>query len=117
MFLSMKRKFSSALLTALLTLSLILTVYLGQQVTTHLIFWLLHLKVAFYVEPLAPCHCIHLIQPAPGTRIPVQVARLYLTIPVQVARLYQQYQKASRLDSYLGQLEGVMADTEKLQVL
>jgi hypothetical protein len=33
----------------------------------------------------------------------------------QVARLYHQYQKASRLAGYLGELEGVVAGTHRLQ--
>jgi len=63
MFLSLKRKFSSALLSATLVISLLLATYMLQQ----------------------------------------------------VSHLYQQYQKASRLEGYLGDLEGVMEDTQKLQ--
>jgi len=63
MFLSLKRKFSSALMSATLVISLLLATYMLQQ----------------------------------------------------VSQLYQQYQKASRLEGYLGDLEGVMEDTQKLQ--
>jgi len=63
MFLSLKRKFSSALMSASLVISLLLATYMLQQ----------------------------------------------------VSNLYQEYQKASRLEGYLGDLEGVMEDTEKLR--
>jgi len=63
MFLSLKRKFSSALMSGLLVFVLIITIYMAQQ----------------------------------------------------VARLYQQYQKAQRLQGYLGDLDNVMSDTHRLQ--
>ena len=69
MFLSLKRKFSSALMSASLVISLVLATYMLQQVK-----WLENL----FVNELS-----------------------------QVSQLYQQYQKASRLEGYLGDLEGV----------
>jgi len=62
MFPAVKRKFTSALLTSLLTLTLLLTCYLAQQ----------------------------------------------------VAHLYQQYQKATRLEGYLGELQGVLQGAARL---
>ena len=70
MFLSLKRKFSSALMSASLVISLLLATYMLQQVK-----WLLE--------------------------------KLFVNELSQVSQLYQQYQKASRLEGYLGDLEGV----------
>ena len=71
MFLSLKRKFSSALMSASLVISLLLATYMLQQVK-----WL-------------------------------EMENLFVNELSQVSQLYQQYQKASRLEGYLGDLEGV----------
>ena len=87
MFLSMKRKFSSALINTAILLLLILCCYLGKQV-----------KYKFLEEkPLKKCI-------------------FYRRTSLQVSDLFQQYQKAARLQSYLSDLDSLMRHTDKIKL-